>query len=110
MVSSTGVVFVYALSYPVAVLSRGNLLLFIIIIISQYLDLVPDQQPCYTTTGAPPFITTSQEGTMITRQTLPLRACPQQPSCIRAEAPSLRTDGGHLQPLPRIVDLEERCA
>jgi hypothetical protein len=39
-----------------------------------------------------------------------LYACPQQPSCIRAEAPSLRTDGGHLQPHPRIVDLEERCA
>jgi hypothetical protein len=41
MVSSTGVRFVYGLSYPVAVLLRGNLLLFIII--PQYLDLVPDQ-------------------------------------------------------------------
>ena len=89
-------------SYPVAVLSRGKLIIFIIIIISQSGFRIK-------TTVLPSHLL-HKRGTMITRQTLPLHACPQQFSCIRAEAPLLRTNGGHLQPLPRIVDLEERCA
>jgi len=47
---------------------------------------------------------------MITPQTLPLHASPQQPAYILAGAPSLRLTGDHLRLLPKSVDLEERCA
>jgi hypothetical protein len=106
MVSSTGVGSVYGLEYPVAVLLRGNLLLLL------FLNLVPNQDnrvtPGQQALGR--LVLHHKRETTITRQTLPLHVRPQQPFCIRAEVPSLRTDEGHLQPLPRIVDLEERCA
>ena len=47
---------------------------------------------------------------MITPQTLPLHASPQQPAYILAGAPSLRITGVHLRLLPKSVDLEGRCA
>jgi hypothetical protein len=47
---------------------------------------------------------------MITPQTLQLHVSPLRHAYIRGGAPSLRTTGDHLQPHPKSVDLEERCA